>query len=336
MMVLIGLAAVGISTLLLCCVLGFIWWLDRYEREPLWLVIIAFLWGGFGGTILGCVVNTMVGTTALLFLSEQGASLLTTVVVAPVVEEFTKGLIFVALLLVPLFRGELDNETDGLIYGAATGLGFAVIENLFYFANVALSSPSDFFAVVVMRTLFTALVHTISSSLLGYSIGYIRYRRLVPFLWIVPFLGYGLAVANHAWWNLAAMLSGAGFLSPEAANNTFGLAILSVIGMSFFMFLLTQLSLHREKRIIVRYLLEEASVGSLPREHVGHIASWRQRGRPGWLSAAIPRSEYVQAATLLAFRRYQAATVAPRYRAKYEQQAQHYRDQIATLLGHRW
>ena len=23
----------------------FIWWLDRYEKEPLWLLALAFLWG---------------------------------------------------------------------------------------------------------------------------------------------------------------------------------------------------------------------------------------------------------------------------------------------------
>ena len=30
----------------------FVWWLDRYEKEPLWLLALAFLWGAVPAAII--------------------------------------------------------------------------------------------------------------------------------------------------------------------------------------------------------------------------------------------------------------------------------------------
>lgn len=329
----IGMAAVGASTFLLCCLLGFIWWLDRYEREPLWLVVLVFVWGGLGGTLLGASLNLVVDVAAALVLPAEQLSRFSTVIVAPMAEEFTKGLIFLALFFIPFFRKELDNETDGLIYGAAVGLGFAVIENLLYFIAVSGQGLSVLLGVVVVRTLFTSLVHTISSSLLGFSVGLVRHRRLFPFMWIVPVLGYLAAVLNHSWWNFALSLGQSGQVSDDVVLGTVGLALMTVVGMALFMFLLTQLSLYREKRIIKRYLLEEAQAGVLPVEHVRYLASWRGRRRTGWLPHSIPRHDYIKAATLLAFRCHQAEKAAPRFQEKYRRQAQGYRAQVRDYLA---
>ena len=57
---------------------------------------------------------------------------------APVVEETLKGLVLVGLLW--RRRAELDGPTDGVIYAAMVGLGFAMIENVGYYIN-ALVTP---------------------------------------------------------------------------------------------------------------------------------------------------------------------------------------------------
>ena len=44
-MLFVALLAVVFATLLILGYLLFIWWLDRYEREPIWLVGLTFLWG---------------------------------------------------------------------------------------------------------------------------------------------------------------------------------------------------------------------------------------------------------------------------------------------------
>ena len=111
-MILVALLAVVFATLLILGYLLFIWWLDRYEREPIWLVGLTFLWGGLGGTCLSCVINSSIGAGAAQAFGAQASQILTTVVVAPTVEEVMKGLIFLPLLLI---GNNIDNRTDGLI-----------------------------------------------------------------------------------------------------------------------------------------------------------------------------------------------------------------------------
>ena len=34
-----------------------VWWLDRYEKEPLWLLALAFLWGAVPAAIFSILVE---------------------------------------------------------------------------------------------------------------------------------------------------------------------------------------------------------------------------------------------------------------------------------------
>lgn len=323
----IGLLAVGVSTLILMSYLGFIWWLDRYEREPVGWVALAFVWGALGATCLGIVFSVIMDAALSVVVHEMYAEFQSAVITAPLVEEFTKGLIFLVLI----FSRQLDNETDGLIYGAAVGIGFATVENLLYFAVTAEAGPGIFFFTVFMRTFFSALVHTISSALLGYTIGYVRHRKLLPLLWLWPLIGFALAVANHALWNLAATLASSGLLGEMEAAGTLGMGLLLVVVMSLIMFTLTQLSLMREQRNIKRFLAKEAEMGTLPAEHAEIIPYWLKRRKKDWLPAGFPHKEYVEAATLLAFRRYQHETAAPRAKAAYAEEVEKYRQAVREL-----
>ena len=329
MNLILGLTAVALATAIIFGYLIFIWWLDRYEREPFWLVMLTFAWGALGGTFLGCTLSLIMSVPMSAIVSAAYADFTMAVVIAPLTEELTKGLIFLALL----FTSHLDNETDGLIYGAATGLGFACVENLLYFASAAAVGPEAFYITIVMRTLFTALVHTISSALLGYAIGYVRHRELWPWRWTLPLVGFALAVLNHALWNLAASLGSTGLVSDTIAVVSIGSGLLLVIGMSVVMFALCQFSLLREQRIIKKYLCDEAKQGTLPRRHAEIIPYWLKRRKRGWLPPHIPHEDYLQAATLLAFRRYQADTAAEKYRPQYLEEVQEKRQKLLSLAA---
>ena len=50
---------------------------------------------------------------------------------APLIEEPTKAIILFAIVRSRHF----DNTTDGFVYGAAAGLGFAMTENFMYFGS---------------------------------------------------------------------------------------------------------------------------------------------------------------------------------------------------------
>lgn len=274
----------------------FIWWLDRYEREPFWAVAMTFAWGATGGIALG-----LAGSLVLLGVLGGGSagssvSVLQIVLIAPLAEEPAKALILLALLLGRNF----DNTTDGLVYGAAAGLGFAMTENFLYFASVS-DDAAQWQQLVLLRGVFTALMHCAASATFGAVLGRFRYRS-AGLQWVVaPLLGYGLASAIHAAFNGLLTLTAT---TGDGEYGLLALAIVPVLGVV--LFTITQLALHSEHRMIQRELEDEARAGVLPIEHARIIPFHRQRRRPGWLPVDIDRAEYVRTATLLAFRRHQA------------------------------
>lgn len=303
-MLLFVLLAVLFATLMVVFYLLFIWWLDRYEREPLWVVGLTFVWGALGGTCFSCVVNSITGAVLVSGVGQSSGEILTTIMVAPIVEEFMKAFVFVFLIGL---GNQLDNKTDGLIYGAATGLGFACVENLFYYvSNFNPEQPETLLGIIFLRTLFTALVHCISSALLGMAIGHARHRAGAG-RWIVwPLIGYIAAVLNHGLWNgLATLSSKFAEQNQELAALTLLFSCFFVVCAAVIMFIMTQICLNAEHKAIKRFLHEEADRGVLPHEHAEIIPYWMKRRKGGWLANHIPKEPYIKAATLLAFRHHQ-------------------------------
>ncbi len=305
--------------------LGFIYWLDRYEREPWWLVALVFLWGALGGAGFGCCINTALISAVGGVFGPETANWVGPVVVAPVVEEVTK----VVPLFGLIFLRSFDNQTDGIIYGAATGLGFAMTENISYFINVGTSAGlAAMFVNILVRTCFSAMVHCCASASWGFMLGVARYRHGF-FRWIVaPPAGYLMAITIHAFWNGSATFSSfKGDLTIQAG------ACVAMLGIIATMFGLTQLSLFLEHRTIKQMLLLEAQEGTLPQAHALVVPYYLKRRRRGWLASGIPQERYVKAATLLAFRRHQASQASGEIQASLLEDVARYRHEVRLLLG---
>lgn len=100
----------------------FLLWLrkqDRYEQEPMNLLLIAFGWGMAAGVFVK-PLNT-------LFISFTGMAQ-----IAGFTEEVAKAAIVVLFATHRVVRKEVNGPTDGLVYAAAAGLGFAAMENFSY------------------------------------------------------------------------------------------------------------------------------------------------------------------------------------------------------------
>lgn len=325
------LASIGGSTFVVLAYLIFIWWLDRYEREPLWVVFLTMAYGGIFGTMLGCFLSLIPGSIAGAVFGAQTGGVIATVLVAPVVEEFTKALVFGILVLTRHF----DNETDGLIYGAATGLGFAVVENVLYFALS--SNIEELVSMAFIRTLFTAIVHCVSSASIGMAIGFAVQRRDLGMKLMFVVGGYLIAVINHGVWNGLATLSDFTTRGGSAGVGT-GLFLLGcglVILASFVMFGLTQFSLNREHEMIRRHLLAESQRGTIPAAHAEVIPYWLRRRKSDWLPTSVPKDAYVEAATLLAFRHHQLGAAEGAKRQRIVEDIESYRAQIDEMLSGR-
>src|SRR2546430_17270341 len=85
-------------------------------------------------------------------------------VVAPMVEEAAKGVGATA------GRPQPQSKTDGLVYGAAAGLGFSATENLVYALAALLVpgvGPSGSLVVVAVRSFSSTFLHASSTAVMG-------------------------------------------------------------------------------------------------------------------------------------------------------------------------
>jgi len=78
-----------------------------------------------------------------------------------------------------IFRTRLtEDPVDAMIYCASVALGFAAIENtLFILGPLSSGSLAQALVTTNMRFIGATLVHVVSSSLVGFMVGYVFYRN---------------------------------------------------------------------------------------------------------------------------------------------------------------
>lgn len=177
--------------------------LDLYEREPLSLLAGAFLWGALAATTLSAYANEGWGLVVARVGGPEFASRWTAALTAPFVEEVLKaaGIALLAVLAVE----EFDDLMDGFIYGALCGLGFAVVEDVFYFVAVFGGTPSGVLEGFWVRVLSSGLYgHVLYTGLSGMAVAYLASRREEEPLGHRALVATGLflaGVAGHFLWN---------------------------------------------------------------------------------------------------------------------------------------
>ncbi len=234
----------------------FLYWLDRYEKEPKALLGAVFFWGfviAAGGAF---IINTIGGLGVYLFTeSESATDFMTGSVIAPIVEESLKGL---AVLIVFLFfRKEFDSILDGMIYGGIAALGFAATENAFYIYDkgFAESGWSGFWFLVFVRVILVGWQHPFYTAFTGIGLALNRISRNGLVKFVAPFAGWGVAVLTHSFHNtFAGMIGG---LEGLAAGT-----FLDWSGW-FVMFIFTIWMIAREGKLLPKHLQEEVAAGRM-------------------------------------------------------------------------
>ena len=154
----------------------FVYLLDLYEREPLSLVIGALLWGAFGATTLGILANDGWARVVLDIFGFDVAVRWVAALTAPFTEEILKGMGVVFIYLIA--RREIDDILDGFVYGAMTGLGFLVVEDVFYFVNQFGGEIGGVLQGFYVRVIASGLYgHVLYSGLFGMGVAYFVSRR---------------------------------------------------------------------------------------------------------------------------------------------------------------
>ena len=198
------MAVVIILVAFVPCLIYLIWIrnTERFSREPYKRLISVFIFGAIVSVLVAIVfelVLTIVFNENIERVYEYFGEnptvpvLILVCVIAPFVEEAAKGL---GILRARKRLVELEN---GIIYGAAVGLGFAATENLLYeTAALAEGGAQAFVATAVIRSISSALLHATASSVLG--LGIAR-KRLRVGGWTLYYLA---AVAMHSMFNFTA------------------------------------------------------------------------------------------------------------------------------------
>ncbi|MEW5760889.1 MAG: PrsW family intramembrane metalloprotease, partial [Candidatus Thermoplasmatota archaeon] len=186
--------------------ISYVYSYDIYEPEPGRAVLIVLTWGML--SVIPALMLELPFTFNIFVAAAIGA---------PIVEEFVKPLGIYAV------KKEIDNELDGIIYGVSAGMGFAMVENIFYeLAAVFAKEPTAAWGfTTLVRGLGSIVVHGVGAGLIGYA--YARYIHgksgFSTILWF-----YGFAVLFHAIWNgtvsilelyiaeIAALLTFIGFI----------------------------------------------------------------------------------------------------------------------------
>jgi RsiW-degrading membrane proteinase PrsW (M82 family) len=210
MAVIMGIALVFLLSFLPMLLYALLLWrLDRYEKEPLLLLGFAFLWGALPSIILSLILE-LIFNVPITALSSNALTyeLLGTALAAPVIEEATKALGLLGLLLT--MPREFDSPLDGLIYGGMVGFGFAAVENFLYLMT-AFSSGGVGGAVglAFLRAGIFGLNHAMYTAFTGLGLALVTEmvtRRLAQIAF--PLLGLVLAIGAHAYHNTFATFWG--------------------------------------------------------------------------------------------------------------------------------
>ena len=303
--------------------LATVWWLDRYNREPIPLVAAVFAWGAIFAVLGSFIVNS-IGAALLSMVAGVGnANLLVTMFLAPMVEEPMKALV---LILVAQTRW-FENTTDGFVYGAAAGLGFAMTENFLYFQAQGDQEFSSWLYVVAIRTTCSGLMHAIATSVVGAALGWAK-SRTIDMRFTAFIVGLALAIVIHAVWNTLIVLEV--YIGGQAI-----LIDIAIIALEFSVVLAVFLfGIEGEHKMLVRELMEEADGGVLPPQHVHIIASVKRRRSIGWCPRGVDQQQYIELATRLAFKRMQCRAYGPSH-AQYYAEARQIRHALRDLLGTR-
>jgi RsiW-degrading membrane proteinase PrsW (M82 family) len=305
-------------------------WLDRYEPEPSWMLATAFFWGALVAVFFAIVINSL-GVFVVRLLSDEGtARLFGMVFSAPVVEETAKALVLVALFLWK--RDEFDGVTDGIVYAAMVGLGFAMTENVKYYGEAVLEHNA--IGVFIVRGLFSPFAHPLFTGMTGVGLGLAAQsdRKFVKFA--APVMGFVAAMLFHGGWNASAYLAG------RFENGAFVLLTYFLVMMPTFlgMLVVIVLSLRREGHILRQHLRADVATGLLTESEYERLCS--VSGRMSASYSALARGGFGQwrargqlnrAASELAFHRSRAARgINPRGTTNAERE-QNYLRQIYDL-----
>lgn len=276
-------------------------WLDRYDPEPAWALLLAFCWGGLFAVIVSFIVNTIFSGLAMTIVGGPTGDVLGAVISAPIIEEGTKGLGVVLFMV--FLRSEFDDILDGIVYAGVIALGFATVENVLYYGNQVASGGINIGLIFILflRGVLAPFSHSLFTSMTGIGCGISRESHNKVLRIVMPMVGYAVAVFLHALWNGIASIVG------SLIGYLFFYIIIWVPLFLIMLIVMIYMS-RREAKLIKEMLAVEVARGLINKEQLELIGS--SMARMKWLGSSLMsgnfqkykvQRQYLRAVTKLAF-----------------------------------
>ena len=220
-----GSLLLGFTLLPVFLLMLFIYFQDKYQKEPIKTLVKAF----FGGMLAIAFVTAVVffidltlGRIPVLSNTVFYAAFLT----AGIPEELCKFLIF----MIFIWRDKnFDEYFDGIVYACFIGLGFACLENIMYVFGASMYSIWDGFATSFLRALLSVPGHFLFGVILGYFLSMAKFKpeKKAKYIWT----GLLLAMLAHGLFDWLLMVTD--YLSTGLTILVYTFFIIGDVGLWF-------------------------------------------------------------------------------------------------------
>lgn len=314
-------------------------WVDRNEREPMWMIVLTFFWGACVAVFIALILNSAGELVVGSLAGEDIGELYGFSISAPVVEESSKALVL--LIIYRRFRPEFNGVLDGIVYATIVGLGFAATENVLYYGRGLMEDLDDgklfssddigvSLGVFIVRGIFSPFAHPLFTAMTGIGLGIASQATKGSTRFWAPVGGLAVAMFLHSLWNTSAI---------------FGVAFLLVylfilvplfVGLLF----LIRGTLKRERKTIGQYLAYDVQQGALTPAELYVLTEGRLRKnalkeaeREGGKPGRKLRRAFHQAGSELAFLRERIARGILPWESGSAEQHQRYESVFRDLRG---
>lgn len=179
-----GLLALAMAPGIAICI--FIYFKDKYNKEPLGLLLLSFFMGALA--IIPAVFVQLFLTKPVEHIMGQGIAY-TAVFSYLIVALSEEGSKFLSVRILPYRRKAFDDPFDGIVYAVLASMGFATLENIGYVFQHGAGTG-------ILRMFLSVPAHATFGVLMGYHIGLAKFDRvnsgrhmLLAIFWPVLFHG---------------------------------------------------------------------------------------------------------------------------------------------------
>ncbi len=167
---------------------------DKWEKEPIGLLIISLLLGAVAVLPIIFVESYLMENPLFAINTVYSAAAYEGFIVAGVTEEFFKFLVFIILIW---GNKNFNEKFDGIVYAVFISLGFAGVENLMYVFNYGIQTG-------YVRAITAVPLHAIVAVVMGYHLALAKFGKRGRALQL--FLALFLPVIFHGFYDWIVMI----------------------------------------------------------------------------------------------------------------------------------